>query len=124
MSAELRRAVVVGGAGFVGSNLVDRLLRDAWDVTAVDCFEPFYPRRQKEDNLLAARAHAAFHFVEADTRDGAAISEAIVGARPSVVVDFAGRAGVRPSLIDPQLYIDINVVGLQHTLLATARAGA
>ncbi len=124
MSSDSRRAVVTGGAGFVGSSLVDRLLREGWDVTAIDCFEPFYPRRQKESNLQAARAHPAFRFVEADTRDGPTIGKVIAQARPSVVVDFAGRPGVRPSLIDPQLYIDINVVGLQHTLQATAAVGA
>jgi UDP-glucuronate 4-epimerase len=119
-----RRAVVTGGAGFIGSHLVDRLLASGWNVTAVDCFEPFYPRRQKEQNIEAARGHPAYSFVEADTRDGAGIADVITRAGPSVVLDFAARAGVRPSLVDPQLYIDINVAGLQNTLLATARAGA
>lgn len=124
MSNAPRRAVVTGGAGFVGSHLVDRLLGSGWNVTAVDCFEPFYSRRQKEQNIRTAREHPAFSFVEADTRDAVGIGDVITRAGPSVVVDFAARAGVRPSLVDPQLYVDINVVGLQNTLLATARVGA
>jgi UDP-glucuronate 4-epimerase len=124
VSAVARRAVVTGGAGFVGSHLVDKLLGNGWTVTAVDCFEPFYSRRQKEQNVRIAREHPAFHLAEVDTRDAVGIGDVIARAAPSVVVDFAARAGVRPSLIDPQLYIDINVVGLQNTLMATARVGA
>jgi UDP-glucuronate 4-epimerase len=124
MSTAARVAVITGGAGFIGSSLVDELLGSGWQVTVVDCFEPFYPRAQKERNLKAAREHPAFTFVEADTRNAAAINDAIERAQPSVVVDFAARAGVRPSLTDPGLYVDINVVGLQHTLMATARVGA
>jgi UDP-glucuronate 4-epimerase len=62
--------------------------------------------------------------VEADTRDGEALADAVAEAKPEVVIDLAARAGVRPSLADPQLYIDINVRGLQNTLAAVARAGS
>ena len=48
MMSARRRIVVTGGAGFIGSTLADRLLSDGWDVTAVDSFDPFYPRPMKE----------------------------------------------------------------------------
>jgi len=118
------RAVVLGGAGFIGSTLVDRLLETGWVVTVVDSFEPFYARGIKERNLTVARRSPAFRLVEADTRDARAIESAIGAARPDVVVDLAARAGVRPSIADPQLYIDINVRGLQNSLSATAGVGA
>lgn len=119
-----RRAVVTGGAGFIGSTLVDRLLADDWQVTAIDAFEPFYPRATKLRNLAAASANPAFTLVDVDTRDREGLTAAIVAARPEVVVDLAARAGVRPSIEDPGLYVDINLHGLQNTLDAAALVGA
>lgn len=119
-----RRIVVTGGAGFIGSTLVDRLLSEGWDVTAVDSFDPFYPRAIKEDHLDKAHSDPAFNLVEVDTRDGAALLAVVERARPEVVVDLAARAGVRPSIANPDTYIDINVRGLQHTLAAIQAVGA
>lgn len=115
---------VTGAAGFIGSSLIDRLLADGRQVTGIDCFEPYYNRATKERNLKGAMRSARFRFSEVDTRDPEALMRALADARPEVVVDLAARAGVRPSLVDPQLYIDINVTGLQHTLEATASVGA
>jgi len=124
MTTSRRVAVVTGAAGFVGSTLVDRLLASGWTVTGIDCFEPFYDRRSKERNLAIAREHPRFRLLEMDTRDGPVLIRAIEEAEPEVVIDFAARAGVRPSLADPQLYIDINVTGLQNTLAASAAVGS
>jgi UDP-glucuronate 4-epimerase len=119
-----RRVVVTGGAGFIGSTLVDRLLSKGWDVTAVDSFDPFYPRAVKENHLARAHSDAAFNLVEVDTRNRGALLAAVERARPEVVVDLAARAGVRPSIADPDAYININVRGFQHTLAATEAVGA
>jgi len=119
-----RTAVVLGAAGFIGSTAVDRLLSEGWHVTGVDCFEPFYARTAKERNLEAALGDRHFAFHEVDTRDSGAIARVMTGSRPEVVIDFAARAGVRPSLVDPQLYIDINVSGLRGSLTAAAEVGA
>jgi UDP-glucuronate 4-epimerase len=115
---------VTGGAGFVGSTLAERLLVDGWRVTVIDAFEPFYDRRVKEGNLSAALQSDRFELIEADTRDRDALRSAFDRARPDVVVDLAARAGVRPSIADPGLYVDLNVRGLQNTLDAVASAGA
>jgi UDP-glucuronate 4-epimerase len=119
-----RRALVTGGAGFIGSTLVERLLHDGWDVTAVDSFDPYYPRARKERNLEAAGASPAFQLVEADTRDADALRAAFDLARPEVVFDLAARAGVRPSIADPGAYVATNLGGFQHTLTNVARHGA
>jgi UDP-glucuronate 4-epimerase len=119
-----RRVTVIGGAGFIGSTLVDRLLSEKWDVTAIDCFDPFYAREVKQDNLLQALRSSAFNLIEVDTRDRSALLAAVEHARPEVVIDLAARAGVRPSIADPDAYIDNNVRGLQHTLAATRAVGA
>jgi UDP-glucuronate 4-epimerase len=117
-------AVVTGGAGFIGSTLVDRLLSDGWRVTALDAFDPYYPREAKLRNLRDAAADAGFRLVEVDTRDADRLVRAVQDARPEVVFDLAARAGVRPSIADPETYLAINVVGLLHTLEAAQQVGA
>jgi len=119
-----RRALVTGGAGFIGSTLADRLLGDGWTVVAVDSFEALYPRSAKEENISRARQHPRFTLIEADTRDGDGLVGAFESSRPDVVIDLAARAGVRPSIEDPALYADINLRGRQNTLHAAARVGA
>jgi len=123
MSAR-RRIVVTGGAGFIGSTLTDRLLSDGWEVTAIDGFDPFYPRAVKDGNIAQARGNRAFHFAEVDTRDRSTLLATVERARPEVIVDLAARAGVRSSIADPDAYVDINVRGFQHTLAASQAVGA
>ncbi len=88
------RSVVTGAAGFIGSNLVDRLLSLGHDVVGVDCFTDYYGRALKEANLAEASHHDAFQLVEADlvTMN---LGELLEGA--AYVFHQAGQAGVRPS---------------------------
>jgi UDP-glucuronate 4-epimerase len=119
-----RRALVLGGAGFIGSSLVDRLLADGWVVAVLDAFEPFYPRERKEANLAGASSNPRFMLYEADTRDLDPYRAIVGEVRPDVIVDLAARAGVRDSLTNPWLYIDVNVRGLQNSLQLAAEQGA
>lgn len=119
-----RRAFVTGAAGFVGSSLVDRLLAEGWNVTGFDNFDEYYPRPVKLRNLANAFAHDRFRLVTGDTRNHAAVGEAVLQSAPQVVFDLAARAGVRPSIEDPDGYVDVNIRGLQNTLSATAQAKA
>lgn len=122
MSGGSTRALVTGGAGFIGSTLVDRLLAGGWQVTAFDSFDPSYDRRRKLRNLAGALTHDAFGLIEGDTRDPQALAAAFRAAAPQVVFDLAARAGVRPSIEDPAGYVDVNVRGLQAVLDEVRRA--
>jgi UDP-glucuronate 4-epimerase len=107
--------LVTGGAGFIGSHLVDSLLRDQYRVTVLDNFDPFYPRAVKELNIVAHRSHPAWRLVEADLRDLQSMRRQLPGGFDAIV-HLAAKAGVRPSIQDPIGYQDVNVRGTQHLL--------
>ncbi len=113
--------IVTGGAGFIGSHLVDRLLASGEEVIVVDNFDPFYARAAKEANLCGARDNPRFRLVEIDIRDAAKVQSLVSESRPDVIVHLAARAGVRPSIAAPALYADINVTGTVHWLEAASR---
>ena len=115
-SDETRHALVTGGAGFIGSHLVDALLAEGtWRVTALDNFDPFYDRAVKERNVTRHRGNASFRLVEADLRDKRQLSRVLDGDY-DVIAHLAAKAGVRPSIEDPTGYYEANVMGTQHLL--------
>ena len=116
-----RRVLVTGGAGFIGSNLVDRLLDDGDVVTALDNFDPFYPRVRKEANIRGASGRPNFRLVETDIRDAGRVASVVAEFRPDAVVHLAARAGVRPSIEDPSAYAAVNVQGTVHLLDAACK---
>lgn len=115
------RIIVTGGAGFIGSHLVDRLLDDGAEVVAVDNFDPFYARGLKERNLAAALRSPRCRLVELDIRDGEGVRRLVDEVRPDAIVHLAARAGVRPSIEAPALYAGVNVVGTVNWLEAASR---
>ncbi len=110
------RALVTGGAGFIGSSVADRLLSLGWQVTAIDNFDPYYDPAQKRRNVANAARHDAYRLIECDVRDAAALSAAFDAAQPDVVVHLAARAGVRASVEDPLSYVQVNELGGLHVL--------
>ncbi|TFG91624.1 MAG: NAD-dependent epimerase/dehydratase family protein, partial [Myxococcales bacterium] len=118
------RILITGGAGFIGSTLVDRLLAEGREVTCLDSFDPFYPEPQKLRNLAGALGHSAFRLGRADIRDAQAVERVFSAARPEAVVHLAALAGVRPSLERPADYADVNVTGTSVVLVAAVRHAA
>jgi UDP-glucuronate 4-epimerase len=116
----MAHVLVTGGAGFLGSHLVDSLLRDGWRVTVVDNFDPFYDPVVKHARLDAHRHNPRFSLVETDLRHLPALRASLAGGY-DVIVHLAARAGVRPSIAEPLVYSDVNIRGTLH-LLELAKA--
>jgi UDP-glucuronate 4-epimerase len=115
------RVLLTGAAGFLGSHLAEALVARGEEVIGLDNFDPFYPRAVKEQNLSGLRASPRFRLAEGDIRDGALVRRLLEGV--TVVAHLAARAGVRPSLADPELYVSVNVGGTTTLLEAARRAG-
>ncbi len=113
--------LVTGGAGFIGSHLVERLLGEAHTVTVVDDFNDFYQPRLKRLNLEASAGKV--NLVEADIRDVATVERVFAEGKFETVFHLAARAGVRPSIQEPRLYIETNIQGT-FNLLEAAREHA
>jgi UDP-glucuronate 4-epimerase len=115
----MRKVLVTGGAGFIGSHVVDRLLADGWHVTAVDNFDPFYDRATKLANILPSIGHPNFRFCYADVcADN--LGSLLAQGRFEAIVHLAAKAGVRPSIVDPGGHLRVNVGGTA-ALLELAR---
>ena len=118
----MNNILITGGAGFIGSHLVDHLLAQGlWRVTVVDDFNDFYDPSIKLENVKTHRSNPNFELVEADIRDPAALRRAFTETNFECIVHLAARAGVRPSLKEPHLYLETNVNGTMN-LLELARS--
>lgn len=115
------RVLVTGGAGFIGSHLAEKFLTDGHEVVILDDFNDFYDPQIKRANLGALAGQAAVH--EIDLRDGERVRSFVRGEKFDVIAHLGARAGVRPSIAEPQLYYDTNVSGTLHLLEAAHLAG-
>ena len=113
----MKNLLITGGAGFIGSHLVDRLLAsDVERVTVVDDFNDFYNPSIKRDNIREHLTNPRYRIHELDIRDRAALEKVFAGGNFDCVVHLAARAGVRPSLSEPQLYTETNINGTVNLL--------
>lgn len=104
--------LVTGAAGFIGSHLAERLVAEGNRVIGVDNFSPFYPREIKQAHVNESLAGSSrFQLIEADIRDRDSINSIVASHKPDTVVHLAAMAGVRPSIENPALYVDVNVGG-------------
>lgn len=107
----MAKVLVTGAAGFIASHLSERLMNLGHQVVLIDNFDDFYARADKEANLAELAARGCPECVELDIRDRRAMAALWKAHRFEVVCHLAARAGVRPSLTDPDLYWDVNTVG-------------
>src|SRR6201993_1572422 len=115
------RVLVTGGAGFIGSHLVEKLLAARHDVVVLDDFNDFYDPQIKHTNIAGFVKDVTVCHV--DLRDGAAVRDLFHREKVEVIAHLAARAGVRPSIQHPQLYYDTNVTGTLHLLDAARLTG-
>src|SRR6185369_17002867 len=113
----MKNFLVTGGAGFIGSHLVDRLLStDVTHVTVVDDFNDFYEQAIKRENIGEHLKDPRYSIHEIDIRDRAALEQVFSESNFDCIVHLAARAGVRPSLAEPQLYTETNINGTLNLL--------
>ena len=113
--------LVTGGAGFIGSHLVEKLLANGQEVAILDDFNDFYDPAIKWKNITSFIAHVPVHRI--DLRNGEAVRDLFQREKFDAVMHLAARAGVRPSIQQPQLYYDTNVAGTLHLLEAARTSG-
>ena len=114
--------LVTGGAGFIGSHVCERLLRDGHSVWTFDDLNNFYDPQLKRANLRDIQSLARpFEFVQGDLTDTTALGELFSSVKFDQVIHLAARAGVRPSLQDPALYQRVNVEGTVNLLEAARK---
>lgn len=119
-----RRAVVTGGAGFLGSHIAEALVADGYRVTVVDSFTDDYSPAIKHANVRELRRTGMPVGVEtADLADQAAAAAAMQRLRPDVVVHCAARAGVRASVLDPTSYVQRNITATVNLVEAMRAVG-
>ena len=115
------KVLVTGGAGFIGSHTVERLLARGAEVTVLDEFNDYYDPAVKRANVEAFGGAA--EVVEGDIRDRGLVDRLFAERKFDTVVHLAARAGVRPSIQEPELYLSVNINGTFHLLEAARKAG-
>jgi len=106
--------MVTGCAGFIGSHVSEKLIKEGYQVVGIDNFDPFYPRAVKERNMEDFRDDPNFHFYELDLREDTSLDH--IEKKIDIIIHLAGKAGVRPSIDDPQSYIENNITATKTVL--------
>jgi UDP-glucuronate 4-epimerase len=115
------RILVTGGAGFIGSHLVEKLLAKGHEAAILDDFNDFYDPQIKRSNITGLQKSTPVFQI--DLRDNNAIRALFHREKFDAIAHLAARAGVRPSIAQPQLYYDTNVNGTLHLLEAARIVG-
>lgn len=111
-----KTVLVTGGAGFIGSSLVDKLLDQGKKVVVIDDFNDYYSPSQKVKNIISAKKNRNYVLIKGDIRSINLMDEAFSKYQFETVIHLAARAGVRPSLTQAKLYWDTNVMGTLNLL--------
>ncbi len=116
----MKNVIVTGAAGFIGSNLVRRLLADHKDITVIgiDSVNNYYDVRIKEWRLESLAKDSRFVFIKGSIADKSLIESTFEKYKPEIVVNLAAQAGVRYSITNPDAYIEANIIGFYNILEA------
>ncbi len=127
----MKKILVTGGAGFIGSHLCEYLLQKGFQVIALDNFNDFYDPTIKRANIQEIKGlirerglpQSIFQVVEDDIRNKQGMDQLFARENPDMLIHLAAMAGVRPSIADPDLYYDVNVTGTLSLLEACRKYG-
>ncbi len=117
----MKRILITGCAGFIGSSLVDKLLASGFTVVGIDNFNDYYSPQDKKQNIVDALKNKKFKLYKVDILDFKKLTKIFLNENPEIVIHLAARAGVRPSLTDPLLYTSVNVLGTVNLLKLSAK---
>lgn len=112
----MKNYLITGVAGFIGSHLLEALIKRGDSVFGIDNFDSFYSKATKQKNIESALTYSNFTFLECDIRDSDSLKAILKENRFDAVIHLAAKAGVRNSLKDPKSYFDVNVMGTMSLL--------
>ncbi|MCH5276811.1 MAG: NAD-dependent epimerase [Desulfovibrionaceae bacterium] len=110
------KVLLTGAAGFIGFHLARVLLERGAEIVGIDNLNDYYSVRLKEDRLALLTPRPGFHFMRGDLADAPLLNSLFADYRPTHVINLAAQAGVRYSLVNPQSYIQSNLVGFANVL--------
>ena len=114
------KILITGCAGFIGSHVTDKLLKEGFEVIGIDDFNDYYDPKIKEQNLQEAKKNRNFTLYREDILNFEALKDIFKKEKPQKVIHLAARAGVRPSIANPLLYSQVNVGGTVNLLKLSA----
>ncbi|MEN8200249.1 MAG: NAD-dependent epimerase [Thermodesulfobacteriota bacterium] len=120
---KMKKILVTGTAGFIGSFLARKLQEDGCEVIGVDTITDYYDQDLKRDRLKSIAAGPGFQNLELDISDRGAMEKLFVEHSFDAVVNLAAQPGVRYSLINPASYVDTNLVGFANLLEGCRHSG-
>lgn len=112
------KILITGGAGFIGSHLTDRLLKENFQVICVDNFDNYYSPDEKKQNISQHTSNIDFELVKGDITDKELVAEALSIYKPHIVIHLAVRPGVSHSIQKPDEYLQTNIAGTLNVLEA------
>ena len=107
---------ITGGAGFIGSSLSEKLIKEGNKVITIDNFCDFYNAKIKENNIKELNQSTNFKIYRKDIRDRQALKEIFDENNIDIVMHLAAMGGIRPSIENPVLYQEVNCMGTQNIL--------
>ena len=116
LSLQYMKFLVTGSCGFIGFHLCKNLLEEEHDVLGIDNLNSYYDVYLKETRLNLLKKYKTFKFLKIDLTDKESLNEIFKDFKPSVVVNLAAQAGVRYSSINPNAYIDSNILGFLNII--------
>ncbi len=121
--ADANKILITGGAGFIGSHLIEKLLAQRCRIVCLDSFNDYYDPAIKHENIRPSLDNPNLELIEGDILDAPLLDDLFAKNTFDIIVHLAARAGVRPSLQDPLLYEQVNCVGTLNLLERARGAG-